>query len=411
MYPVEHTGGTRDVSGSRDPRFSADDPLAALPDPEDSHAVDEQLAAILDAIRSWDWQAGIFADDGTLKRATESTGRHISKFHPAPDPLSSFSGLYVEPSLDAIRSQHPHGLEGHPASDPRPLIEDPLELPLTPRGNGANQSTRDLTNKGDPSSSPNVTPARPGWAPAVAPSASPPPFFTPPLAPRTAAFAPPALVTSPSIDVVAPAPAAVGIVEAAPEPETATGSSAGEPPPRRWWLKNVRLWLWAALIAVIVVAIMRSHSPGPAPLASNSASSSSTSTKPSVQVTSTVLAQFKTISGALDNANVAATKALTNGSTQSVAQVTSEVAPYISALEAFTFDLNLIAWPAAMQAPSQVLTLRTQYLTSYLASASSAGPAGLTSWFTRFHALAQQTQAGDNVVRRDLGLSTTSNYP
>ena len=139
-------------------------PWPPCPDPEDSHAVDEQLTAILEAIRSWDWRAGIFADDGTLKREAEPTGRHMSKLNPVPEPLSSFSSLFVEPSIDAIGSHQPTSAETYPPSDPRPLIEDPLGPPRPRPGISDGQPDVDLTATTNVAS-PQAAPPAPAWAP------------------------------------------------------------------------------------------------------------------------------------------------------------------------------------------------------------------------------------------------------
>jgi hypothetical protein len=64
-----------------------------------------------------------------------------------------------------------------------------------------------------------------------------------------------------------------------------------------------------------------------------------------------------------------------------------------------------------MQVPAQDLTLRTQALASFLQSISSESPATLNSWFAQLHALANETQTADNLVRRDIGLTSTSSYP
>ncbi len=203
-----------------------------------------------------------------------------------------------------------------------------------------------------------------------------------------------------------------GDVATAPGPEPARGTSTVMPTPPRWWAKYV-LWLGTAIIVVIIVAIIRSNSPGSTsgPSLPSSPSASSSATKPLVQVGRTDLIEFTTISKKLDTANIAATKALAGGESQSVAQVATEVAPYLTALDTFNFDLHLMKWPTAMEVPSQDLVLRTQSLASFAGSELSTSAASLGSWFTQFHALAQQTQAADNVVRRDLGLPVTSNYP
>ena len=504
---MEHTGGTTGFSGSGDTEVSPDGPLAAPPDPEDSQAVDEQLTAILEAIRSWDWRAGIFADDGTLKQATEPTGRHVSRLDPAPDPLSSLSGLFVEPSIDAIKSHASDGAESFPTTDPRPLIEDPLEAKWAPSGNGANGPTKDVSTSQDPAPPPQ---APPSWIPIVAASAPPPPSGSPSTSPgpfATEAPTPPppsSLADTSPVEIIPPPPApifpallnpepTIATAEPAsaeveseshvPEPESATveseshvteptvgtgependviestiataetGSHVAEPtiiataetesdvaepataaagavpvgalatslkpdPPRarfaegptppRWWVKYI-MWLGTAVIVVIIVAIIRSNSP---PSTSSPFGSLSNGTSTTIHVSNAVLTEFTTISKSLNTANIEATKALANGSSQTTAQVATEVAPYLTALDTFNFDLHLMTWPRAMRVPSQDLVLRTKSLATFVVSEDSTNAASLSSWFTQFHALAQQTQAADNVVRRDIGLPTTTNYP
>lgn len=100
MYAVEHIGGVRGFSGTRDAGLSPGGATDVDPDPEDPHAVDEQLTAILEVIRSWDWRAGIFADDGMRHGEVESTGRHA----------------LVEPSNRATPNVEP------PSVTPTPLL-------------------------------------------------------------------------------------------------------------------------------------------------------------------------------------------------------------------------------------------------------------------------------------------------
>ena len=224
-------------------------------------------------------------------------------------------------------------------------------------------------------------------------------------APVTVDRQPPTFVVPPAVGVAAPASAGAGGLKTAPKPDRATHKS-GEPAPPRWWVKYV-LWLGTAVVVVIIVAIIRSNSPGSTPNPFGSSISGSSS----VHVSNAVLQQFTAISKTLDTANIEATKALSDGNTQSVAQVATEVAPYLTALDTFNFDLHLMTWPTAMQAPSHDLRVRTQSLASFLGSVLSANAASLDSWFTQFHALAQETQVSDNVVRRDIGLPQTTNYP
>ncbi len=149
-------------SGSRETEPSPDSPWAAPPDPEDSQAVDEQLTAILEAIRSWDWRAGIFSDDGTLTRATDPTGPPSSGHDPGPDPLS-FSGLFIEPSVDAIESHDSRGVRGisrrgSEATAPRPsggVVDSENRAPTA--GSGSRGRSRSA-----PSARTSSTRAHPG---------------------------------------------------------------------------------------------------------------------------------------------------------------------------------------------------------------------------------------------------------
>ena len=124
-----------------------------------------------------------------------------------------------------------------------------------------------------------------------------------------------------------------------------------------------------------------------------------------------MLAQFTAISKSLDSANTAATKALAKGNSQPSAQVVSEFALYSTALASFDFNAHLITWPRTMNGPIEGLALRIQGLTSFLATAPSADATNLSPWFTQLHALAQDTQAADNLVRGDIGLAATTSYP
>jgi hypothetical protein len=78
-----------------------------------------------------------------------------------------------------------------------------------------------------------------------------------------------------------------------------------------------------------------------------------------------------------------------------------------------TFELNQhsLQWPTALQVPSQDLSLRIHTLVSELTSISSVTPDTLSSWLAQFHALASKTQTADNLIRKDIGLPTTSSYP
>ena len=94
-----------------------------------------------------------------------------------------------------------------------------------------------------------------------------------------------------------------------------------------------------------------------------------------------------------------------------MAQVTQELSPYVTSLSDFAYTVHFVAWPQALQVPAQDLTLRTQDFISFLQSISSESTATLNSWFAQLHALANETEAADNLIRKDVGLASTSSYP
>ena len=294
MYAVEHIGGVRGFSGTRDAGLSPGGATDVDPDPEDPHAVDEQLTAILEVIRSWDWRAGIFADDGMRHGEVESTGRHA----------------LVEPSNRATPNVEP------PSVTPTPLLATAAAAEMSA---GPTLPTAPTS----PVPEPTVAPAAP----------APPQFFavrrTPQIVTSAAAalslsaststssvpasvdLAPPAIATPPVTDVAASATAAVGGVAAGRTRDQATAHSGGTSQPQRWRVACTLL-LGAAVIVVIIVAIARSNGPGSS--AEPPSFRARVRRQPPVHVSSTVLTEFTTISKTLDAANVAASKALASGS-------------------------------------------------------------------------------------------------
>ena len=186
-------------------------------------------------------------------------------------------------------------------------------------------------------------------------------------------------------------------------------ASTPEPSSRRW-IKSVP-WVLAIIVVVVIVAIIRSQSPGSTSGDLTPVSVTSGGHAALIQVSPTVLNQFTDASTNLDTANVTITHALADSEGASVTQVTQEVTPYITSLSEFVYTLHFVAWPQAMQVPAQDLTLRTQALISFLQSISSESTASLNSWFAQLHSLANETETADNLVRRDVGLATTSSYP
>jgi hypothetical protein len=187
--------------------------------------------------------------------------------------------------------------------------------------------------------------------------------------------------------------------------------TALDPPPRRWG--RVVVGLVSVVAVVVIVALIRANAPGETPgtLTPTTVTSGSASHAALIPVSSRALDQFTSVSKPLNAANVTVTKALANGSNQTVPQITQEVAPYITALDKFLYTSHSIVWPEALQVPAEDLTLRTQALITFLQSASTTNPAALSSWFAQLHSLGTQAVTADNLIRKDIGLSPTSSYP
>ena len=201
-----------------------------------------------------------------------------------------------------------------------------------------------------------------------------------------------------------PAPAPVewvqGLNEDTPAPERFL---------RRWG--GAIPWAVAVVVIVVVVAIIRSNSPGSTPGSLTPETVKAGTHAALIPVSATVLDQFTVASTGLNAANVTVTHALATSSGQSVAQVTQELSPYVTSLSEFAYTVHFVAWPQALQVPAQDLTLRTQDFISFLQSISSESTATLKSWFGQLHTLANETETADNLVRKDVGLASTSSYP
>jgi hypothetical protein len=212
---------------------------------------------------------------------------------------------------------------------------------------------------------------------------------------------------------VAEVPTSMVPVDQAPGLDESVPPEQDSPSPssRRRYGKLL-LWVIAVVVVIIIVEIIRVSAPSPnSDTLTPTTVTSTTAPVASIAVSRAVKTQFESASTTLDAANVTLTQALASSSGQSVAQVAQEVAPYVTALNTFQYELHFIAWPEAMQVPSEDLTLRTQTLVTFLASVSSANSSTLTSWTAQLHALAAKTQTADNLVRKDIGMSATTSYP
>jgi hypothetical protein len=191
------------------------------------------------------------------------------------------------------------------------------------------------------------------------------------------------------------------------------GSETDELDARRRW-GRVILWAVAAVVVVIAVALIRMNAPGSTPnglTPTTVHSESNAPPKARIAVSPTVTKAFVTASTPLKAANYTVTQAMASSSGQTTAQTAAEVIPYAKALDTFSFDLHFISWPPSMQVASENLTVRVKDLSTFIASISSATPAGLATWESQFKALAAQTETSDNMIRTDIGLRTTTGYP
>jgi hypothetical protein len=233
---------------------------------------------------------------------------------------------------------------------------------------------------------------------------------------RVAVAPPPpvvAMMAAPVVEEVMSQVVATDPEESGPVPPADEGETDLEPSPRRWG--RIVFWVVAAIVVVLIVTIIRHNSPGQTPgsLTPQTVKSGSGTTSPTatVAVSSSVLNTFTTTTRSLDAANVTISRALANPSSLTVAQVGQAVSPYITALENFDFTLHITAWPQSMQVPSEDLWLRNQALVSFVQSISSESPAALPSWFSQLRSLGSRAETADNLVRKDIGLGTTTSYP
>ena len=185
------------------------------------------------------------------------------------------------------------------------------------------------------------------------------------------------------------------------------------------WVKAGVLGLGALLAVLFVVWGIRQ-------VAGNSNSSGPTNiTQPKPVAThhgpppisAAQLTQFEGYARSLQQANVTATKELiSSGTAPAQTHVAAVVSTYHTALNLYYFQLHFIHWPASMTTATEIEYAQLQTLMSFIQSFSSlpptaAGPNVVSAWLSQLHNRAGTTQAADNEVRQDLGLSPTSSFP
>ena len=129
-------------------------------------------------------------------------------------------------------------------------------------------------------------------------------------------------------------------------------------------------------------------------------------------IDSAQLTQYEGYAAGLQTANGTAAKAFVDaGSTPSTTQLAPAVTAYGSALNLYDFQLHFIAWPASMQPAIQYDHAQLKALMSFLQSFSIVTPTGMSAWLTDLHNRAGTAQSADNVIRKDLGLPSSSSFP
>jgi hypothetical protein len=406
--------------------------------PEATRSIDERLAVLAHLIHTWDWRSGVVAETKGLERSDmprtpaplrqpPSAADHRRE-RPSPPPPAA--QVRVAPPIEQAHEARPR-IEPRRAAPPRvePERVIPPRVAQTHVASPRVEETRvapprvEETRVAPPRvEETRVAPPRVEQERAF-PSNVVEPTLLSPMSQRDAPLRTPAwqwaqsTTTTPVLD--APRPSGPGTSDVAvDDPATATESaSLDEDPtdesllPGSRWIKP-GLWLAAVIVVVVIVAVIRMNAPG---ATSGSLTPTTVTHQKSpvahIPVSTTTKAAFLSASNRLNVANVTVTQELASSSGQSVAQIAQEITPYVTALNTFEFTLRFIAWPGAMQVPSQDLALRTQALATFLPSISSANAATLPSWVAQFHVLASRAEAAANLVRRDIGLRSTNSYP
>ncbi len=176
------------------------------------------------------------------------------------------------------------------------------------------------------------------------------------------------------------------------------------------------LGLAAILGVVIIISSIRLVADG----SGSAQSTPTTTTRPasslahhgSAPISAAELAQFEGYAEALQKANAAATKGFVSaGSTPTPTSVAAAVTPYRAALNLYYFQLHFIHWPASMQTAVETDQAQLQALISFLGAFDTVSPTGVSAWLSQVHNRTGTTQAADNQVRQDIGLTVSSSFP
>jgi hypothetical protein len=368
--------GRTDLEVSRN---GADAPLVSrrggsaftLP-PETGQSTEDRLASILEMIRTWDWRSSGPDDSqsGGLSRP--------SVFNPAQVAATAPELLADPPRLQERQA-------------PQPQIHS-SDLAGAVAATAATAGLQDIS-RDEMSSRPiqsDTGQVAIDQVPAVATAVQP--------------------ETTQRQDSASP----VAMIDPIDDRELSESDESDQGPqasPRRFGRLIIAVIAIAIVIVIIVVIRLTVANPSSGSLTPTTVhSGATTGSSALIPVSSAVKADFVAASNPLDAANVTVTKAL-SGSGQSVAQVALEITPYVTALNNFDAAIHTVPWPSAMQLQSEALIQKTQALLTFTTSISSVNAATLNSWVAQFRVLAADAQNSDNLVRKDIGLAATTNYP
>ena len=124
------------------------------------------------------------------------------------------------------------------------------------------------------------------------------------------------------------------------------------------------------------------------------------------------MTQYEGYAERLQNANLAAARVLASvDSTSTPAQLAATVTSYRSALNLYYFQLHFIHWTASAEPAVEGDYAQLQALMNFLQSFNPADATGKSVWMAALQDRTALTQAADNEVRHDLGLSASNSFP
>ena len=114
----------------------------------------------------------------------------------------------------------------------------------------------------------------------------------------------------------------------------------------------------------------------------------------------------------LQAANTAASQALAAlGSSPSVTQVSAVMNSYDQSVNVYYFELHFVVYPATATTDAQNEYVQLRALQAVLKGDVFLTPARMSSYLTLFKSTCATVEKGDNALRKDLGLPSTTTFP